>query len=381
MATVRLIVVLLVLGAVVLLGAQNLATALPLVVLGGRTQSLPLGVWLVGAILLGALTTLALVALLSRARGGGGRSAAYKYRPQPFYEPAPPSAEGDPQDPGRRRSTYGAVDPGPADPRQAAAAAAAAADPTWQDWTNLQSPGRWNDWETLSQSAAPDPRPAFGDPGPVQTVMHWFSSSKRQAYQQQRVSESLRELDDDWGDLDRRAYRVPGASPVDDSLNDIAQGWGATDVPSPDPWPGEDTAPTPRRVYRDGSLYSYGYRDDAPGAAPGQVDNIYGPADDSRYGDALVSAYGGNYPLQSDYVTDAPRDEFEGDALDGDESPLGDPEVAEDGVVDADYRVIVPPYPTGVEAATSTSWADQGPAAGASSDGDEWDAADDALTP
>ncbi|MGB5972431.1 MAG: hypothetical protein WBG38_03890, partial [Nodosilinea sp.] len=88
MATVRLIIVVLVLGLVVLLGVQNLAPELPLIFFGSGTQALPLGVWLVGAVLLGALTTLVLTALLGSQRGSAGRSSGYKYRPQSFYEPA-----------------------------------------------------------------------------------------------------------------------------------------------------------------------------------------------------------------------------------------------------------------------------------------------------
>jgi hypothetical protein len=61
-------------------------------------------------------------------------------------------------------------------------------------------------------------------------VTTWFSSSKQRAKQQQRVNESLRELDD-WDDLGNRPYTVPGASPVQDSLDDISQGWGPDQAP------------------------------------------------------------------------------------------------------------------------------------------------------
>ena len=84
MATVRLVIVVIIVGAVVLLAVQNTSPALPLVFLGGQTGSLPLSLWLLLAIALGALTTLLATALLQANVGPGKRGKAYKYRPQPF---------------------------------------------------------------------------------------------------------------------------------------------------------------------------------------------------------------------------------------------------------------------------------------------------------
>ncbi|MBE9139900.1 hypothetical protein IQ254_22335 [Nodosilinea sp. LEGE 07088] len=362
MTTIRLIVVLLVVGVVLLLGLQNLATSLPLVFFGGSTQALPLGLWLVGAIALGALTTLVLTALLGSAGGTpGGRSKAYKYRPEAFYEPSAGSsgaANAASQD-FRNPPPYNA--PGPRQPRSQRSPVAsdgdpgddpAAADPNWRAWNSLRSPGQWNDWESLSQAPKPETAPATssaGAAGIIDGVTTWFSSSKRQAKQQQQVNESLRALDDNWDGLENRPYTAPGASPVQDSLDDINQGWDQDshrDLESGQP---------PRRVYRDGSLYSYSYRD-------GQADNIYAPPDDTLYGDHDSGA--GYGPAAGD------RAEFDEG---GDDTPLGDPEIADDGVVDADYRVIVPPYTAAADAVPPEGRDD-----GA---GDDWDDADDALTP
>jgi hypothetical protein len=212
----------------------------------------------------------------------------------------------------------------------------------------------------------------------VEGVTTWFSSSKQRAKQQQRVNESLRELDDDWGDMEHRPYTAPGVSPVQDSLDDISQGWGQASDPNRD----FEASQAPRRVYRDGSLYSYSYRDEdepSPGGG-GQIDNIYAPPDDVVYGDD----YGGDYA--SAYATDeAAHDSVGGPGYDeanspnfDDDTPLGEPEMAEDGVVDADYRVIVPPYTAAAEAAaTSDTWI----ASRADDASDDWDEADDALTP
>ncbi|WOD40973.1 hypothetical protein [Nodosilinea sp. E11] len=355
MATVRLIVVLLGLGLVVLLGVQNLATALPLVFLGGRTLALPLGVWLVSAIALGAVTTLITTALLGAIGARSGpRSSAYKYRPQSFYEPTEPASNASASASSYPRNSPPYAEPGPGVNR---GNGSAEEDASWRDWTNLKSPGQWSDWESLSR--APKPETAAGPAGTaaasglVDSVTTWFSSSKQQAKQQQRVNESLQALDDDWGDMEHRPYRAPGVSPVQDSLDDISQGWETND-PSRD----FEASQAPRRVYRDGSIYSYSYRNEdnpSPGSE-GQVDNIYAPPDDTVYGDGY---------------NDSP------DGEDSDHNPLGEPELAEDGVVDADYRVIVPPYtPAAEAAATSETWADN-----SNAEDDDWEDADDALTP
>jgi uncharacterized integral membrane protein len=90
MSTVRLVIVILVLGTVLLLAVQNTSPALPLVFLGMTSLALPLAVWLMLALSLGSLTTLLFTALLGAGYGGNHRrQSAYKYRPQPFYEPSP----------------------------------------------------------------------------------------------------------------------------------------------------------------------------------------------------------------------------------------------------------------------------------------------------
>jgi hypothetical protein len=93
MSTVRLVIVILVLGTVLLLAVQNTSPALPLVFLG-MTSPRPAAGGLAGA---GPHCPRSPHHLaVDRLAGGrlwwqsnrGGRSA-YKYRPQPFYEPSP----------------------------------------------------------------------------------------------------------------------------------------------------------------------------------------------------------------------------------------------------------------------------------------------------
>ncbi|MGB3203197.1 MAG: hypothetical protein WBA99_19990 [Nodosilinea sp.] len=395
MATVRLIVVVLVLGLVVLLGVQNLAPALPLVFLGGSTQALPLGVWLAIAVLLGALTTLILTALLGSAGAGyRSRSTAYKYRPQSFYEPSGPgpaaasrAASDRPSPPPYTNPRATGSGRTPSSPSDRPPSGDSDDDPSWRAWTNLQSPAQWNDWESLSRASQPETSSAAsGSPldtasGIIDGVTTWFSSSKQRAKQQQRVNESLRELDDDWGGLENQPYTAPGVSPVQDSLDDISRGWdqGAT-RPSRASNSGQErdfeASQAPRQVYQDGSLYSYSYRDENDTPAPsGQVDNIYAPPDDVFYGSAAdPDEPDGEYASETIYGFS--RDEtYAEQTFDRGDTRLSAPEMAEDGVVDADYRVIVPPYTAPIEAAANDHRrADQ--------DGDDdWAAADDALTP
>lgn len=392
MATVRLIVVLLVLGAVLLLGVQNLAPALPLVFFGGTTQALPLGIWLTGAVGLGALTTLVLTALLGSAGpSGGDRSKSYKYRPQSFYEPTGSSSgtASTASQTGRNYTTPGSRSGGAG--RQPTSPGTSSDnptdDPSWRAWTNLKSPAQWSDWESLSQAPKSETTSSTSSAsgivdsasGIVDSVTTWFSSSKQQAKQQQRVNESLRELDTDWDELENRPYRAPGVSPVEDHLDDITQGWEQNSGPSRDPNRDFEASQAPRRTYRDGSLYSYSYRDEGdPAPQSGQVDNIYAPADDVVYGNDPDPRYAdASYPRGAVYAADDSAYSRDRD----EEDDLGEPEIAEDGVVDADYRVIVPPYTAAAEAAAVETWGDRREPTPDRPPSDEWDDADDALTP
>lgn len=384
MTTVRLVIVLLIGGTVVLLAVQNTSPALPLVFLGLQSVALPLAIWMVLAIALGALTTLALTVLLNTGKRNT-RNKSYKYRPQPFYEPADTRAaardvaeEAD----GDRSSYRGAAWPGQrAQPRQSQTSETADYGSTWQDWTNLQSSDSLQDWESLDraaqagQSSSRGPRRSTAGSG----IGSWLFGN-RQAAEQDQVDQSWQELSDDWGDLENRRHQAQGVSPVDDSLEDINQGWEQDQYGrSPADF---EAAQSPKRVYQDGSLYSYSYRNRGH---DGQRDNIYAPPDDVVYGDDefdrdayidLSEADG--YENRADQPLEAPdpnRAEY------GTED-LGEPEIAEDGVVDADYRVLVPPAPAAdsaspeAEATTGEqSWDQRG------KDDDDWNEAEDALTP
>jgi hypothetical protein len=281
------------LGTLLLLGLQNLSPRLPLVFLGSRTLALPLGLWLVLAILLGAFTTLALNALLGPPQNSGKRRR-YQYEPQPFYEPAAPEGPSD----------YGA---------RGAGADAAPIDSTWRDWANLPSPSQRESWGT-QRSEPPPP----GAPPPPRSPLGWFGRRPGETGPDPRVQASLREISDDWDDVDTRRYRPAGASPVEESLEEITEGWDDLEPPSAAPVPRPSDVPSsPTQVYRDGSIYAYGYRDQA---GTGQTDRIYAPPDD---------AYGGDYGDKDYGETGASAADLE-----------------DEGVVDADFRVIIPPAPS-----------------------------------
>ncbi|MEB3288550.1 MAG: hypothetical protein VKI82_01470 [Leptolyngbya sp.] len=324
MATARWVLGGLAVGILLLLGLQNWSPRLPLIFLGSRTLALPLGIWLVLAIILGGLTTLALHALLEFPPRRQGKGHRYRYEPQPFYEPAKPDASPEPDF--RASDRYDA----PRDRASSPVAEAADGDSTWQDWTNLQSPSQWDSWSPRRPAPRRTEAPPPPASGPGRSSPGWFS--RRQATEPDpRVQDSLREITDDWDDVDPRRYRPSGVSPVEESLAEITEGWDDLEPPSsPEPSAGsaartasrDDGGNPPTQVYRNGSIYAYGYGDQGES---GQTDRIYAPPDDD-YGDGYGEAYGDGY---GDEDVDV-------------EAKAADPE---EGVVDADFRVIIPPAP------------------------------------
>ncbi len=393
MATARLVIVLLMLGTVVLLAVQNTSPTLPLVFLGGQTVALPLSVWLLIAICLGALTTLGFTALLGSRGKPGGRSKAYKYRPQPFYEPANPdrAAREAAEDmaSGQDRRSAGRSSPRPqgGDNRSSDNGSYGG---EWQDWNNLQTSHQWNDWDAMEQAAQAQGRSsAVGQTGSKPAsgggIGSWLWGN-RKAMEEDQVNQSWQELSDDWDDLDQQPYRARGVSPVEENLDDINQGWENAQGYSQPPRDFE-VPQSPKRVYQDGSLYSYSYRNQD---GTRQRDNIYAPADDVVYGDQGFD--------QDTYINLSPPEDYPENYGEGEGSSpadygaegyagdaLEEPEVAEDGVVDADYRVIIPPSPTSAgtppEPEPGQATWKQDNDDNNDDDDDGWSAAEDVLTP
>ncbi|HEY9764245.1 MAG TPA: hypothetical protein V6D07_17075 [Trichocoleus sp.] len=305
MATPRLLVVFLLLAAVTILVLQNTSPALPLVFLGVRTSALPLAVWLVGAIALGSLTSVLLATLVSAGTPDSGRSSRRPSRfgrriDAPNTSNPPPSSD---------RARGGSAKSRPTDP---------AAGGEWGEWTTFRSPSQWDDWNQADQ--------ASGGADSQNKGPRW--GRKRAAEQAQKVDESWQELSDGWDELENVRYKPRGVSPVADALDDLDQGWDEYPDESGNRSPASrqdfEANQSPKRVYRDGSIYSYSYRD-PDSTVQGRTDSVYGPEDSEDYDD--------------DYEE---NEDFENE--DGSDSEaLRDPRLGPDGVVDADYRVIVPP--------------------------------------
>lgn len=345
LATPRFVVLFLLAIALVVFIAQNTAPALPLVFLGLQSQPLPLAVWLGGAIALGALTTLAIAALLP---GGplptGGRTYqryGQRLSPDDLREErsqeataAGRSGRSSKQDTGTRnagardtvggRGTARSVTGDRASRRTTAASRRddwATAGPEWQDWSAMQSPAQWDDWEALSQAvaAAPDRQPGSG----------WLGGNRQR--QEARVRESMQDLEEGWDGDSYDRYQPRGGSQVDDHLEDIGTGWDNGDSANDygyDYGHDYERSQTPKTVYRDGSLYSQSYRDDANDTYTSSANRTAGGAawDEEDWDQDWDGAPDGSY---DDY---------------GDTDDLNAPSVGPDGVVEADYRVIIPPY-------------------------------------
>ena len=139
MQPIRLAIALILLGGLVLLTVQNLSPALPLVILGGSTQPLPLAVWIGGAIAAGALTTLALSALLSLARpvrrSAPKRAAAASFGTG-FRTPWTPQPSGTSAQPGSAQT-----------------GSAQSQSNRRDDWNAPPGKDEWDDWEEPAPSA------------------------------------------------------------------------------------------------------------------------------------------------------------------------------------------------------------------------------------
>ncbi|NEQ32220.1 MAG: hypothetical protein F6K04_14670 [Leptolyngbya sp. SIO4C5] len=282
--TTRLVALLLAVGALVLFALQNTSPALPLVFLGVQTQALPIAVWLVGAIAAGAITALLLAGLMDLA---GGRSPANPRsgwtQPQGDKPPRPDRW----QPPKKAPTAQPAEKAAPQRDRSAAET----------DWETFRSPENWENW-----GERPDPN----EPPPRRPPR---SRREREQYQ---VEDSLNELEEGWQDW-RDDESPKGASVVEDSLDELEEGWDdwpeSADVAeeSIDEYaePRDYEAPaSPKRVYQSGSIYSYGYRGEEETGSRNQAE---------------------------DGESDTAAETFSG-------------RVGEDGVYEADYRVIIPPY-------------------------------------
>ncbi|MGF1457404.1 MAG: LapA family protein [Leptolyngbyaceae cyanobacterium] len=234
----ELIIAALIVAALIILALDNATPVLALTFLGWQSVSLPLGVWLAGAIALGSLTGIVLLTLTEvgaptrrpgrrrwtvrpdmpphpdAGRSGDGTSQPRQPRwpgrsPQEFFRREPRS-----QDPPRESprpepfSQSGASSPSPA---------VAAED--WQAWGQRRKPSDWQDWSEASGN-----RP------------HEENLDRRQRRDRDHAEATIHNLDGGWDESAQdTVYVAPGGSDIDDVLDDIADGWDdwdSDDVPA-----------------------------------------------------------------------------------------------------------------------------------------------------
>ncbi|NJN22231.1 MAG: hypothetical protein HC812_14930, partial [Leptolyngbya sp. RL_3_1] len=175
----------------------------------------------------------------------------------------------------------------------------------WQEWDQRSPASQWQDWDR----AAPSP-----DPSRI---------PERQRRAQAQAEETFEDIATGWDPRSTQTTDRPsGVSPVDDALDEIAEGWEDWEDPeaarqdnAPESRPIYEVQRSPESVSKSGTHYSYRYRsadDFSRRAKP--------PADD------------GAEPVEAATTIDAEPD-----------PRLDTPEVEEEGVYDADYRVIIPP--------------------------------------
>lgn len=340
MKTSHLLIVLLLLGGLGLFAWQNATPTLPLVFLGIRTIALPLAVWLLGAIALGVLTALLLNILANATSAATNRRRTPKrYGRRLDTDTAPgisqaahhaASGVAASQRSANRNPRRTPAPPGPE----------AAMGGEWQEWTNLQSPSQWEDWERVAQASAASTPAGRTFPG--------WGRQRQVQQQQQQVDNSWQELSQGWENLEDLRVRSPGVSPVQDTLDELEEGWedlqeSPSSRRSPPPREDFEASQSPKQVYRDGSIYSSRYRD---GASQGDRPR---PTPDEP-GDAAIADWQTSPPPRSGSSEpgeplDESPDQGPGPyAPETTENDLQAPQMGPDGVVDADYRVIIPPY-------------------------------------
>ncbi|PSN14680.1 hypothetical protein C7271_21485 [filamentous cyanobacterium CCP5] len=298
-----LIAVFVVVAAIAALVAQNPTPVLALNFLGGQTLALPLALWLLLALACGALTVLLLSLLLPGPRRSKYRPTAYsRFAEEPRQSSAAAGGgsvyrdEGyGPQGPSSRESAY---DPYPQEPEPYTdymvdpVGGRSDDDGEWGAWTQLRSPAQRSDWDQpaprVDLTGSPGPRSSQSGRSIPTGTSGWnlwpFGNSA--ANQQQQAESSFQDLAEGWDGVEDQDYRPGGGSPVQDALDDIDQGWEGS---------GE-------------GAYAYGY-----GPEDSRRDNVYAPPD--------------------------PEEDWIGEGAEAD-----DPEAEGAEVVDADYRVIIPPY-------------------------------------
>lgn len=263
---VRAVVLLVILASLALFVLQNLAP-LPLVILGLQTQALPLGVWVLGAIVAGAVTTLAIsiffkvsnsfAAPRSRRRPAAKRPAerVASSASTSFWSSPSSSSSPKPKTPvssaSRYASTSGGDDWEPRPPLE-----------EWEDWDGYEEPAKATprsqssaqNYGSSSASSSGEPYGRYANE-PTQPVEEW---------------EDWDEYDKEPVDRDRMNRNRMARDPIDDDSGDRASRREADDEFYPPRRTDFEVKQEPKIRSQSGSMYSYSYRD--PDESPRQED-------------------------------------------------------------------------------------------------------------
>lgn len=149
---VQLITFLLIVAALVVLVLQNLTPVLELVVLGGTTVALPLAVWLLSAIALGALCAWLIYQLAPQKR-------AYRPMGKRLTDPVP-----EPPPTNRFVDSPEHSSSGQPSAQQTSSRDSQSQSPYDSDWENFRAPEQWDDWGQQQASGYRDrPRTSAED--------------------------------------------------------------------------------------------------------------------------------------------------------------------------------------------------------------------------
>ncbi|NEQ44252.1 MAG: LapA family protein [Leptolyngbya sp. SIOISBB] len=233
----KLIVATLIVAALVILAWQNLTPTLALNFLGFQSVTLPLGVWLTAAIALGALTTITIATLADIKLAPANRSNRRRWNVKSDVPPHPDAGRSpdgttqqrnrgwnvrSPQDFFRRNATNRddrrqaprneprpRSRPGSPPPSNAVAAE------DWQVWGQRNKPSAWQEWSDASGN----------QPGAE-------NFDRRQRRDRDKAEATIHDLDKGWDDSARdTVYVPPGGSEVQDTLDEIEDGWEDWDSP------------------------------------------------------------------------------------------------------------------------------------------------------
>lgn len=396
---------------------QNLTPSVALTFLGMQTVALPLAVWLLGAVLAGAMTTV-LVATLIRFLGKG-RSSPRRKAHRPSRRPSDP--QGEPWTP--PPWTGGWTKPLDPEPVDRAGNAPPPQDATWaaaeDDWEHPRSSNEWDDWEDAPRASTASSRTVIQDAPyreispPIEPELadrERLYETAESAYQyrpyeadaaaesayQYRPYEAYEVIEEPLASDDSASYRYrPYLDEEPEEEREIWDDWEEdppaqpASSPAPEAPPAEPRRPIveinrePETGYRAGTVYSYSYRRAEPDTP---TDHINAPPDESPKASPQGSADAGSPDAGStspvsvdlglaDAATPGPPS-FTG--INSDDSPAdSSPDLPPDSpsadsakarsIYEADFRVIAPP-----------SYPDDGPSDPVEVEGEEdWDEDDD----